>query len=300
MENKNPLRLIIVSGISGAGKTQVMNYLEDSGYFCIDNFPPFLLFSLVEKLNQETEIKKLAVAIDSRGGHLLNEYNKAMKELEEKKISYETLFMEASTRSIISRYKMTRRRHPLIDETEGDIVAAINKERNQLSDIKAKVDRVIDTTGISISQCRKIMKSFLSEKETPKFLITLYSFGYKYGLPMDADLIMDVRFLPNPFYDEKLKPLTGEDQVVEDYVFSFPVTEEFLTKYVDLLQFLIPKYMEEGKRQLVIAIGCTGGQHRSVAVSRALNKALQGPGFQTYLYHKELWRYQTGNVENVL
>ncbi len=297
--DKVNLRLIIVSGLSGAGKSLVMNNLEDSGYFCIDNFPPYLLTSLVRKLKEETEIHKLAVAIDIRGGHFLKDYKEAMAELDENKMSYETIFMESSNRAIIARYKMTRRRHPLIEKAQGDIQLAIKMEREMLSTIRIKVDRIIDTTGISTNQCRKIIENIVAEQEKTNFLITIYSFGYKYGLPMDADLVMDVRFLPNPFYLEHLKFLTGESNKVEEYVFSFKVTSEFLEKYVDLLKFLIPKYMEEGKRQLVIAIGCTGGQHRSVVISRALEKALQGEGVRTYLYHREIWRHQKGDEGNV-
>ena len=296
---RDNLRLIIVSGLSGAGKSQVMNNLEDSGYFCIDNFPPYLLTSLVRKLKDETDIYKLAVAIDIRGGHFLKDYKEAMKELDDNKMPYETIFMESSNRAIIARYKLTRRRHPLIDQAKGDILAAIVMEREMLSGIRDKVDRIIDTTGISTSQCRKIIENIVAEQEKNNFLITIYSFGYKYGLPIDADLVMDVRFLPNPYYLEHLKFLTGETNKVEEYVFSFKVTEEFLEKYVDLLKFLIPKYMEEGKRQLVIAVGCTGGQHRSVVISRALEKALQGDGIRTYLYHREIWRHQKGDEENV-
>ncbi len=298
MDNKN-LRLIIVSGLSGAGKSQVMNDLEDSGYFCIDNFPPYLITSLVKKLKEETQIYKLAIAIDIRGGHFLKDYREAMAELDENKMEYETIFMEASIRTIIARYKMTRRRHPLIDEAKGDIQNAIKIEREMLSTIRDKVDRIIDTTGIATSQCRKIIENMVLEQEKTNFLITIYSFGYKYSLPIDADLVMDVRFLPNPFYLEDLKCLTGENKEVEEYVFSFKITQVFLDKYVDLLKYLIPKYMEEGKRQLVIAIGCTGGQHRSVVISRALEKALQGDGIKTYLYHREIWRHQKGAEENV-
>ena len=300
MPNKQPISLYIISGLSGAGKSQVMNTLEDSGYFCIDNFPPYLMPSLVEKLREDTRIRKLAVAIDIRGGYLLTDYKKAMKELDDKKIPYQTIFMEASNRSIVSRYKLTRRRHPLIEEAHGDMVAAIEQERKLLSDIRDKVDRIIDSTGVSIAQCRKIIENIIQEQEVSNFLITIYSFGYKYGLPMDADLVMDVRFLPNPYYLDSLKFRTGEEQEVEDYVFSFDVTRDFLDKYVELLKFLIPRYKEEGKRQLVIAIGCTGGQHRSVAIGRALDAALQGDGIRTYLYHREIWRYQKGDEAHVL
>lgn len=300
MASRGFSRLFIVSGLSGAGKSQVMNYLEDSGYFCIDNFPPYLMVSLVEKLLEETEIKNLALAIDIRGGRLLAEYDKAMNSLDSMGIPYETLFMEASDLAIISRYKLTRRRHPLVSEGEGDIVAAIARERRELAEIKGRVDRIIDTTGIPVSQLRRIMGSILDEEGAPRFLATLYSFGYKYGLPVDADLVMDVRFLPNPYYREDLKTLTGEDPFVQEYVFSFPETSEFLERYVSLLRYLIPRYMEEGKRQLVIAIGCTGGQHRSVALTNALADAIREPGIRTYVYHKELWRYRQGEQADVL
>ena len=296
---KKTLRLFIISGLSGAGKTHVMNYLEDVGYFCIDNFPPYLLQSLVDAFETNNDLDRLAVAIDIRGGKFLGEFNEAIRALDEKEINYEVIFMEAANRSIVTRYKLTRRRHPLIEDTEGDIVAAIKKERELLSDLRENADRIIDTTNISTAQCRRIIDFMIRETEIPEFLITLYSFGFKYGLPMDADLVIDVRFLPNPYYIEDMRPLTGEEQEVEDYVLFFEETQVFLKKYIDLLEFLIPKYKVEGKRQLVIAVGCTGGQHRSVAISRALNRQLEGEGIKKFLYHRELWRYGKGDQENV-
>ncbi|AMP21158.1 hypothetical protein AZF37_08310 [endosymbiont 'TC1' of Trimyema compressum] len=293
------MRLFIISGLSGAGKTHVMNYLEDVGYFCIDNFPPYLLQSLVDAFETNNDLDRLAVAIDIRGGKFLGEFNEAIRALDEKEINYEVIFMEAANRSIVTHYKLTRRRHPLIEDTEGDIVAAIKKERELLSDVRENADRIIDTTNISTAQCRRIIDFMIRETEIPEFLITLYSFGFKYGLPMDADLVIDVRFLPNPYYIEDMRPLTGEEQEVEDYVLSFEETQVFLKKYIDLLEFLIPKYKVEGKRQLVIAVGCTGGQHRSVAISRALNRQLEGEGIKKFLYHRELWRYGKGDQENV-
>lgn len=299
MEAK-PLQLLIISGVSGAGKSQVINYLEDVGFFCIDNLPPYILPSLVESFEAEPELDKLAVVIDIRGEMFLKELNNSLAVLDAKNIHYEIIFMEASNRALVARYKMTRRRHPLIEEAGGDVIKAIHMERRLLADIKEKAERIIDTTSISIAQCREIIDHIVREKEAPDFIITIYSFGFKYGLPMDADLVMDVRFLPNPYYIDTLKFLTGEEKRVSDYVFSFEVTQTFLDKYVDLLKFLLPKYKKEGKHQLVIAIGCTGGQHRSVAVSRALDEALQDEGIKTYLYHREIWRYKKGDEEDVL
>lgn len=296
---KKPLRLFIISGLSGAGKTHVMNYLEDMGYFCIDNFPPYLLQSLVDAFEINNDLDRLAVAIDIRGNKFLGEFNEAIRALDKKEINYEVIFMEAANRSIVTRYKLTRRRHPLIEDTKGDIIAAIKKERDFLSDIRENADRIIDTTNIPIAQCRKIIDFMIRETEISEFFITLYSFGFKYGLPMDADLVIDVRFLPNPYYIENMRPLTGEEQKIEDYVLSFKETQVFLKKYIDLLEFLIPKYKVEGKRQLVIAIGCTGGQHRSIAISRALNRKLKVEGIKKFLYHRELWRYGKGDRKNV-
>lgn len=292
IENKKTsLRLLIISGLSGAGKSSVMNFLEDSGYFCIDNFPPYLVTSLIEKLETDEKINKVALAIDIRGGYLLSSYKKAVKDLENKKKIFETIFIDAANRSLISRFKMTRRRHPLIEEAKGDMIEAIKLERSFLVDIRDKVDRIIDTTDIPSKQLSLIINSIIEEREMADFLITISSFGYKYGLPIDADLVMDVRFLPNPFYIEKLRHLTGENEEVADYVLNNSLTKEFLAQYVTLLKFMIPNYIIEGKRQLVIAIGCTGGQHRSLVISRALNEALQGDGIRTYMYHRELWRY---------
>ena len=296
---KKPLRLFIISGLSGAGKTNVMNYLEDVGYFCIDNFPPYLLQSLVDAFEINNDLDRLAVAIDIRGGKFLGEFNEAIRALNEKKINYEVIFMEVANQSIVTRYKLTRRRHPLIEDTKGDIIAAIKKERELLSDVRENADRIIDTTNISTAQCRRIIDFMIREIEIPEFLITLYSFGFKYGLPMDADLVIDVRFLPNPYYIEDMKYLTGEEQKIENYVLSFEETQIFLKKYIDLLEFLIPKYKAEGKRQLVIAVGCTGGQHRSVAISKALSRQFECNGIKKFLYHRELWRYDKVDQENV-
>lgn len=288
---KTSLRLLIISGLSGAGKSSVMNTLEDNGYFCIDNFPPYLITSLIDKLETDEKISKVALAIDIRGGYLLSSYKKAINDLEKANKNFETIFLDAADRSLISRFKMTRRRHPLIEEARGNMVEAIELERRKLLDIRDKVDRIIDTTDISNKQLNLIINSIVEEQEASEFLLTIYSFGYKYGLPIDSDLVMDVRFLPNPFYIEELKNLTGENEKVSDYVLNNSLTKEFLDKFVPLLKFLIPNYKDEGKRQLMIAIGCTGGQHRSVAISRALNEALKEDGIKTYLYHRELWRY---------
>lgn len=294
------LRLMIISGLSGAGKSQVNNYLEDIGFFCIDNLPPYLLPSLVEQFLKENSLNKLAVVMDIRGELFLRDINKALSALDKLGVAYEIVFMETSNRGLIARYKMSRRRHPLIEEANGDILQAITSERELLEEMREKANRIIDTTSISILECRKIIDNIVGDDEVPELLISIYSFGYKYGLPMDADLVIDVRFLPNPFYIDSLRFLTGEEKRVSDYVFSFEETKEFLDKYVDLLKFLVPKYIKEGKRQLVIAIGCTGGQHRSVAVSKALEEKLHIDGVKTCLYHREMWRYKKGDEENVL
>ncbi|MDD5131966.1 MAG: RNase adapter RapZ, partial [bacterium] len=269
-------RLIIITGMSGAGKSSAINVFEDLGFFCVDNLPIILLPKFAEVVAQSGgRINKVALGIDVREGGFLDSLFNTLKELSDLQIKYEVLFLEASTEVLLHRFSETRRRHPLdIEGEESSIMEGINKERALLTEIKAKADKIIDTTNLSAKELRDtITESFFSISATNrKIQISLVSFGYKYGVPLDADLVLDVRFLPNPHYVDELKPYTGNDSKVKDFVLDNPVTQKFLRKYFNLLKFLIPHYIKEGKTYLTIAIGCTGGKHRSVAVTNELEK----------------------------
>ncbi|MDD5491640.1 MAG: RNase adapter RapZ [bacterium] len=285
-------RLIIITGMSGAGKSSAINVFEDLGFFCVDNLPIILLPKFAEVVAQSGgRINKVALGIDVREGGFLGSLFNTLKELSDLQIKYEVLFLEASTEVLLHRFSETRRRHPLdIEGEESSIMEGINKERALLTEIKAKADKIIDTTNMSAKELRDtITESFFSVSDTAKTIrISLVSFGYKYGMPLDADLVLDVRFLPNPHYVDELKPYTGNDSKVKDFVLDNPVTQKFLRKYFNLLKFLIPHYIKEGKTYLTIAIGCTGGKHRSVAVTNELEKYLTGRNYDVKVKHRDV------------
>lgn len=287
-------RLIIITGMSGAGKSSAINVFEDLGFFCVDNLPIILLPKFAEVVAQSGgRINKVALGIDVREGGFLDSLFNTLKELSDLQIKYEVLFLEASTEVLLHRFSETRRRHPLdIEGKESSIMEGINKERTLLTEIKAKADKIIDTTNLNAKELRDtITESFFSVSDTSrKIQISLVSFGYKYGVPLDADLVLDVRFLPNPHYVDELKPYTGNDSKVKDFVLNNPVTHKFLRKYFNLLKFLIPHYIKEGKTYLTIAIGCTGGKHRSVAVTNELEKYLTGRNYDVKVKHRDVNR----------
>lgn len=273
---------ILITGMSGAGKSSVLRMLEDLGYFCVDNLPTQFL-SHVSKEEQKEE--KIAACIDIRSGLGLQRLEKILLEL--KQNGAELLFMEASDESLIRRYKETRRLHPL--SSEGRIEAAIHLEREKLSFLKQNADFIIDTSRLLTRELRtELNKVILGEENYTNFVVTILSFGFKYGIPSDADLVFDVRFLPNPFYIEELKPQTGNDKPVYDYVMKSEMAREFLKKLIDMVSFLIPKYREEGKTNLVLAIGCTGGKHRSVTLANALMEWFETTEFSARLEHREI------------
>lgn len=286
MENK--IIFVIITGLSGAGKTKTVGIMEDLGYFCIDNLPPYLINDFL-KISEKTDgkINKIAAVIDVRSKEFLNSLPAIVDDLKKsKKVSVKMIFLEASTESLVKRFSETRRRHP-VEEGIG-IEEKILYEKEKLLKIKELSDIVIDTTTFSRQDLKKKIVSVLShpEKETTKvFIIT---FGYKYGLPMQADIVFDVRFIPNPFYDEDLGTLNGLSSEVKQYVLSFQETNEFLKRFEDFLQFLIPKYIAEGKSYLTIALGCTGGKHRSVAIGELLFEFLQKNGFSVSIEHRDI------------
>jgi len=261
--------------MSGAGRSSAMRILEDDGYFCVDNLPVSLLPTFMELTkNSSEQIEKVALGLDIRvGAEALRETASVLRSLKSKGYEFEILFFEASTPVLVKRYKETRRLHPLAKG--GRIDSGIEAERELLIELKSSADYIIDTSTLLIRDLKQELERIFEEDESCNFYLTFVSFGFKYGLPIDSDIVMDVRFLPNPHYIPELRPLTGKDQPVYDYVMSFDETELFYNKFLDLLQTVLPGYIKEGKSSLTIAIGCTGGQHRSVALTERLSGALK-------------------------
>lgn len=283
------MRLVIVTGMSGAGKTQGIRSLEDSGFFCVDNLPPALVPKFLELLlSQGRAPDKVALVMDARGGILFDAFEEALEYLNQAGYHYEILFFDASEEALVKRYKETRRRHPMF--LEGGILESIRREKEKLKGIREKADKLIDTSDITNTQLKEKMKALFQDVGDRRLAVTIMSFGFKHGLPLDADLVMDVRFLPNPFYLKELRPLSGLDEPVKNYVLTNPSSQAFLERFTDLLQFLIPYYSQEGKAHLVIAIGCTGGQHRSVALSIEIALSLEKQDCRVYVTHRDLNR----------
>lgn len=270
------MRFVIVTGMSGAGKSTALKMLEDMGYFCVDNLPVPLIPKLAEILFVPgAEMNKAALGVDIRSGENFQELENVMEELDENGMQYEILYLESSDDVLIKRYKETRRFHPL-SGNDGRVDEGIRKEREKLKFLKQKADYLVDTSHMLTRELRKELgKIFVQNKEYNNLYITVLSFGFKYGIPSDADLVFDVRFLPNPYYLEDLRPLSGNDKAVRDYVMDNDKAKEFLRKLVDMIEFLIPNYILEGKTQLVIGIGCTGGKHRSVTLANELYEVLE-------------------------
>ena len=282
------MRFVIVTGMSGAGKTSVLKFLEDINFFCVDNLPPALLPKFAELCyEQEGEIERVALGIDIRGGKLFNDLFEVLSSLQEKGYEYEILYLDASDEVLIKRYKETRRSHPL--SRNGSIQEGIRKEREMLWDVKAKATYIIDTSQVLTRQLKQQNNGiFVEKKKHENLVITIQSFGFKYGIPTDSDLVFDVRFLPNPFYIQELKELTGNDEPVSSYVMNFEESQIFLQKLLDMVEFLIPLYIKEGKNNLVISIGCTGGKHRSVTLANALYAALGQEKHMLLLQHHDI------------
>ena len=269
------IQLVVVTGMSGAGKTVAMQSFEDLGYFCVDNMPPALLGKFWELVKESGKISKVALVIDLRSRAFYDEIFGMLQELDDgnDNLRPKILFLDASDEELVARYKETRRAHPLA--MDGRVLDGIQRERELLSEIKSKAQLVIDTSKISPRQLREeLFLNFESDQSTA-FHVNVMSFGVKYGIPIDADIVMDVRFLPNPYYVKELREKTGNDQAVYDYVMNSEMTEEFYQQFIKMLRFVMPGYQKEGKSSVTIAIGCTGGQHRSVALANRIGKALQ-------------------------
>jgi UPF0042 nucleotide-binding protein len=282
------MKTIIVTGLSGAGKSQAMNCLEDLGYYCVDNMPPMLIDSFI-KLTSEgsSQFEKAAFAIDVRIGDLFSDIEKSLDELAAKGIEYKILFLEASEGVLIRRFNETRRKHPLAEDK--NTVHGIRKERELLRSLRERADYVIDTSNMKVARLWEEVKDLMTSGESEKtFVVNIFSFGYKNGAPLSADMIFDMRFIPNPYYVKSLKPLTGNNKKVRDFVMKQDVTQEFLDKLEPMLDFLIPFYMKEGKYNLNLAFGCTGGHHRSVATANEVAERLRQKGRRVTLEHRDL------------
>ena len=275
------MEFLIVSGLSGAGKSTVMSILEDSGFFCVDNLPPVLIPKFAEVcLAGMGSYERVAMVCDIRAGEQFDGLFQAMDTLKAMEFRYKVLFVDADTAAIIQRYKETRRSHPLLAET-GSLSKAVERERAAMEPLRARADYIITTTTLPVRKLRgQVLDMFAPHRNTvSEMSISVTSFGFKYGIPLEADLVFDVRFLPNPFYVAELRPLTGLDKGVADYVFATPSAQELMEHLRGLMDFLLPHFVEEGKSALVIAVGCTGGRHRAVAVTHALCEYIQGLGY---------------------
>ncbi len=269
------MRLVIVTGMSGAGKASALKILEDLGFYCVDNLPIPLLLRFAELVNTEgNDITKAAIGIDIRNGNGLQEIGALLEKMDAAGYEHEILFMDASDATLIRRYKETRRVHPMTGDRRID--KGIAEERRQLAFLKKHANYIIDTSQLLVRELvQDLDQIFMQNRVFKNMVVTVLSFGFKYGIPSDADLVFDVRFLPNPYYVENLRAKTGNEQEVQDYVMNCSQSGEFLDKLGDMVKFLIPNYVSEGKNQLVIAIGCTGGKHRSVTLANKLYEILQ-------------------------
>ena len=288
------LELVVITGMSGAGKTVAMQSFEDMGYFCVDNMPPSLLPKFWELVKESGKITKIALVIDLRSRAFFDEIMTSISGLDNTSfITTKILFLEASDDALVSRYKETRRTHPLAGD--GRVYDGIVAERRLLQDIKVRAQKVIDTTTLSPRKLREEIMHTFSNGDTDIFTIQVVSFGFKYGIPIDADIVMDVRFLPNPHYIDELRSLTGQDSAVYDYVMSQPETKTFYHKFMELLDFVIPGYKKEGKSSVTIAIGCTGGQHRSVALTERTGRELMSDSYHVTISHRDKDKRKEGN-----
>lgn len=277
---------LLITGMSGAGKSLALNYFEDRGYFCVDNLPPALISKFAE-LCLQSDLDKIALVSDIRGREFFNELFEELAEIEKMNLNYNILFLEASDDVLIRRYKETRRRHPL--DEEGRVLDAIERERKILEELRGRATKIIDTGELKKTELQEELNQlFLAEDDQNLLHLSLISFGFKYGIPRDADLVMDVRFLPNPYYVESLREKTGNDQEVQDYVLKWPSTDKFYEKFFDLIDFLLPEYKKEGKSHLSIAIGCTGGKHRSVTTVNKLAEFLTDKEFNINIEHRDI------------
>ena len=280
--------MVILTGVSGSGKSTALRAMEDAGFYCVDNLPIVFLEKLLELSGHTAgEVSRMALVVDAREGRFLAEAPRIIRELRQKGADVEVLFLDASDESLVRRYSETRRRHPLAGEG-GTVPDGIAAERRTLGEIKAIADEVVDTTTLNVHELKRLVTRRFSAGEGAKLGVTVVSFGFRFGIPTHADLVLDVRFLPNPFFIPELKPYPGTDRRVSEFVLGQPDATAFLDRLAELLAFLLPRYRNEGKSYLTIAIGCTGGKHRSVAVAAALSARLEDSGQPVRLWHRDL------------
>jgi UPF0042 nucleotide-binding protein len=280
------MRFVIVTGMSGAGKSSVLKMLEDAGYFCVDNLPIQLVKKFVRLILQGKQ-SKVALGLDIRSGHALRELDHVLNDIKQSGFSYEILFLDCAPEVLVKRYKETRRNHPL--SGLGRVDKGIQLEREQLEFLRKKADYIIDTSHLLIRELKaQINKIYVNDEKFSNFIIPMLSFGFKYGIPVDSDLVFDVRFLPNPFYIPGLKKKTGLDSEVNQYVLASEAASKFLDKLEEMLKFLIPHYIAEGKNQLVVSIGCTGGKHRSVTLVNEIAKRMEHLEYGLKVEHRDI------------
>ncbi len=282
------MKFLIVTGMSGSGKSGAVNVLEDIGYYCIDNIPPQLIPKFAEICINNGQMQKVAIVTDIRGGELFFELDEGLNYLKSNNLDTSILFLDASDEVLIKRYKETRRRHPLDEQSHGSLQKAINTEREVLASVREHADYYIDTTDLSMAQLKETVYSLFLDNPNESMVVKVMSFGFKYGISREADLVFDVRCLPNPFYIPELKQHTGLESCVRDYVLSFDQSKELEKKLKDMLDFLIPLYIHEGKSQLVIAFGCTGGKHRSVTFAETIYKHLVDKNMRCRISHRDI------------
>lgn len=283
------MRFVIVTGLSGAGKTQATRNLEDLGYFCVDNLPPTLIPKFAELcIQSDGKIEKIALVIDIRGGKFFDALFESLKYLQDNEFPYEILFLDASDEVLVKRFKETRRTHPLAQE--GRVIRGIALERQKLREVKNRADMIVDTSKMEIKDLRAKINEIYGEMEIERsgLSIAVLSFGFKYGIPVDSDLVFDVRFMPNPFYIPELRSYSGNDKPVKNYVLEHEEATTFIEKLKDMLDYLIPHYENEGKRQLIISIGCTGGRHRSVTIANEIYDYLSAKWATVTIEHRDI------------
>ncbi len=282
------IQFLIITGLSGAGKSYAMKVFEDLGFFCVDNLPPALLPKFAELCAQsDGRVRKAALAIDVRGGEFFDELFTALAQLEEMGFDHEILFLEAADDVLVRRFEETRRKHPL--GQVGGVLEGIRAERRRLQAVKEQADKIIDTSTLSVRDLREeILGTFVRGEQEKTLTVSVVSFGYKYGIPLDADLVFDVRFLPNPHYDEDLRPLPGSSEEVRRFVLDQEATKQFMRRLTDLMDFLLPQFVAEGKAHLTVALGCTGGKHRSVVLGDELTKFLRSQGYKVRVRHRDV------------